>query len=464
LTRTLKTLPGAADVGEPNCFRVMSFNMLAQQLASSKMFPYVPKNQLKRNNRWPRVQAEVSRYGADIICLQECDSYKAILASLRQEKEGNAAGQAATRFEGVYKKRDNSNNSHGVAILFDSKQMFHLVDSGSCEYGKELVGGVGAFALLQDRGRRRRQQQRQELQRRRRHEEDPSLHAEGGSPQTDRPSGRKSSRGGSGSGPRDGSGGSAQGGRRQGGAAGAEASGFVCVATTHLYWHPDGGSIRLAQAEVLMASVAAFLQERFGDDYGSVPVVLAGDLNNVPGVDVYRLLADGACEGGTPEAFLLRRRERARARKAHQVAKAREAIARIAEVRVRNAASISAARSAAAQSSTTRPPLATATIADGARRGAAPTAAQPAGVSGNRVVGETVALGGRAGEASDVRGPVTESSVTAGSYSVADVDPASDETRSAAGVDSADVRRYEQDFHGLRSAYGAYSSVFSSQV
>lgn len=48
------------------------------------------------------------------------------------------------------------------------------------------------------------------------------------------------------------------------------------------------GAIRLAQAEVLMASVAAFLQERFGDEYGSVPVVLAGDLNNVPGVDVYR--------------------------------------------------------------------------------------------------------------------------------------------------------------------------------
>lgn len=37
-----------------------------------------------------------------------------------------------------------------------------------------------------------------------------------------------------------------------------------------------------------MASVATFLQERFGDDYGSVPVVLAGDLNNVPGVDVYK--------------------------------------------------------------------------------------------------------------------------------------------------------------------------------
>lgn len=45
----------------------------------------------------------------------------------------------------------------------------------------------------------------------------------------------------------------------------------------------------MAQAEVFMSSLEAFLRERFGERYASVPVVLAGDLNNVPGVDVYRL-------------------------------------------------------------------------------------------------------------------------------------------------------------------------------
>lgn len=48
------------------------------------------------------------------------------------------------------------------------------------------------------------------------------------------------------------------------------------------------GDIRLAQAEVFMSSLEAFLRERFGERYASVPVVLAGDLNNIPGVDVYR--------------------------------------------------------------------------------------------------------------------------------------------------------------------------------
>lgn len=37
-----------------------------------------------------------------------------------------------------------------------------------------------------------------------------------------------------------------------------------------------------------MARVATFLEELLGDSYSSVPLVLAGDLNNVPGIDVYR--------------------------------------------------------------------------------------------------------------------------------------------------------------------------------
>lgn len=47
-------------------------------------------------------------------------------------------------------------------------------------------------------------------------------------------------------------------------------------------------AVRLAQAEILMMKLAAFLRKRFGDNYSSIPVVLAGDLNTVPGVDVYR--------------------------------------------------------------------------------------------------------------------------------------------------------------------------------
>lgn len=49
----------------------------------------------------------------------------------------------------------------------------------------------------------------------------------------------------------------------------------------------DRAAIRLAQAEHFVARLEAFLRQRFGDAFLSVPIVLAGDLNNVPGVDVY---------------------------------------------------------------------------------------------------------------------------------------------------------------------------------
>ncbi|CAN0012532.1 unnamed protein product, partial [Ectocarpus sp. 12 AP-2014] len=341
ITRKLKVVPGAADldVEESECFRVMSFNMLAQQLATSEMFKYVPRNQLRKHNRWPRVRAEVSRYGADIICLQECDLYDQVLASLQEH--GEQADQG-TRFEGVYKRRKDNGLSHGVAILYDT-QVFRLLDSGSCEYGENLMGGVGAFALLEDRRQHRR----------RRHP------TPGGLPDNDETVemvGVADGTRGSGStrnGPRGEHGGGGGGSEAaEGGGVGAAAtatkddpSGLVCVATTHLYWHPDGGAIRLAQAETLMAHVAAFLRERFGDDYSTVPVVLAGDLNTVPGVDVYRLLSEGVFKGETPEAFHRRRYEKARAKEADKVEKARKYNAKLEAIRAKNAAVISAARS-----------------------------------------------------------------------------------------------------------------------
>lgn len=131
-------------------------------------------------------------------------------------------------------------------------QRFRLLDSGSCDYGRYLFGGVGSFALLQDRRR---------------------LPPRSDSDETVEWGGDL--RGPIGTGPDAGNGFDRLG--RQGdendataegeeekeeeeedGVArrerwrerwlgealrpGAEASesGIVCVATSHLYWHPDG--------------------------------------------------------------------------------------------------------------------------------------------------------------------------------------------------------------------------------
>ncbi|CAM9589071.1 unnamed protein product [Ectocarpus sp. 13 AM-2016] len=447
----------------------MSFNMLAQQLATSKMFKYVPRNQLRKHNRWPRVRAEVSRYGADIICLQECDLYDQVLASLQEH--GEQADQG-TRFEGVYKRRKDNGLSHGVAILYDT-QVFRLLDSGSCEYGENLMGGVGAFALLEDR--------RQHRQR--------SHPTPGGLPANDESvekvgvadgtRGSRSTR----NGPRDEHGGGGGGSEAaEGGGVGVAAtatkddpSGLVCVATTHLYWHPDGGAIRLAQAETLMAHVAAFLRERFGDDYSTVPVVLAGDLNTVPGVDVYRLLSEGVFEGETTKAFHRRRYEKARAKEADKVEKARKYNAKLEAIRAKNADVISAARSSTSPGALREVVHDTEEAAEAADgtvdEVALVEAAQGLGrtpVSMSRATerGDSVTQGRPANPAGltvtvsdDDTATAASSSATAGG----ELTPASYD-RGGGRDQDGDVRCYEQEFRGFSSAYGAYSSVFDSQL
>ncbi|CAM9913441.1 unnamed protein product [Ectocarpus fasciculatus] len=472
MTRKLKVVPGAADldVEESECFRVMSFNMLAQQMANSKMFKYVPQNQLRKRNRWPRVRAEVSRYGADIICLQECDLYDQILTSLQEH--GEQADQG-TRFEGVYKRRNNDGQSHGVAILYDS-QVFRLLDSGSCEYGERLMGGVGAFALLEDRRQ----------QRRRRHPTTVVL------PENDEIVGttgvvdgtmgsRSAKKGPLGEQGECGSGsGAAEEERVRAAAAAAtedDPSGLVCVATTHLYWHPDGGAIRLAQAETLMAHVASFLHERFGNDYSTVPVVLAGDLNTVPGVDVYRLLSERVFKGEKPEAFHRRRHERARAKEADKVEKARQYNAKLEAIRAKNAAVISAARSS------TSPDALREVVHDigGAAEAADGTVEEVASVEATQGRGGTPVsivqatdggdsvTQGRAADSAGLTLTVSDDNTAAAASSSAkgggELTPASHEREGGPDQDD-DVRRYKQEFRGFSSAYGAYSSVFDSQL
>ncbi len=100
-----------------------------------------------------------------------------------------------------------------------------MVDSGSCEYGRQLFGGVGAFALLEDRLRR------------------PDAGSGGetgdiGGKRDGRPAGASHDTGYAVStAGRGGGGGEGEG---LGEGVGAETSGIVCVATSHLYWHPDG--------------------------------------------------------------------------------------------------------------------------------------------------------------------------------------------------------------------------------
>lgn len=105
----------------------------------------------------------------------------------------------------------------------------------------------------------------------------------------------------------------------------------------------------------------------------------------------------------------------------------------------------------------------------GARRGAAATAAQVVGVPGDSLVEVTAKpapsaaiSSGRApepGGRAEVRG--ANGDKIEEDKEISPPAPAFDISK---WIPDEDVRRYEQEFRGLRSAYGAYSSLFSSQV
>lgn len=105
---------------------------------------------------------------------------------------------------------------HCLLHIYTVEQRFRLLESGSCEYGRKLFEGVGAFALLQDR---------------RRHPDEAAVEPNGGGSPTSS---------GDGSGRLEGGRGGGDATAERGGVAGGGTSGVVCVATTHLYWHPDG--------------------------------------------------------------------------------------------------------------------------------------------------------------------------------------------------------------------------------
>ncbi|XP_027859567.1 2',5'-phosphodiesterase 12 [Xiphophorus couchianus] len=64
----------------------------------------------------------------------------------------------------------------------------------------------------------------------------------------------------------------------------------VCVANTHLYWHPKGGNVRLVQMGVALQH----LSQVIADVAPGAPLVFCGDLNSSPGSGVVQLLSEAA--------------------------------------------------------------------------------------------------------------------------------------------------------------------------
>lgn len=76
-----------------------SFNMLAQSMASSKMFTYVPKGQLRKNVRWPRVRQPVC-----VVCVGRRYDSNDGNEALRNKEKGDSQPAKASLMRDVTSK------------------------------------------------------------------------------------------------------------------------------------------------------------------------------------------------------------------------------------------------------------------------------------------------------------------------------------------------------------------------
>ncbi|XP_069025680.1 2',5'-phosphodiesterase 12 [Embiotoca jacksoni] len=64
----------------------------------------------------------------------------------------------------------------------------------------------------------------------------------------------------------------------------------VCVANTHLYWHPKAGNVRLIQMGVALRHLSHVI----GEVAPGAPLVFCGDFNSTPNSGVFQLLGEAA--------------------------------------------------------------------------------------------------------------------------------------------------------------------------
>lgn len=122
LSRLWKSLP-STQTAPRSTIKVMSWNLLAQCLIRSNLFPTSSKA-LKTAHRVPMIHAEILSHSADIMCMQEVDRLGQLSPVLEQ------AGYSSAYATGPGKQ-------HGCLIAY--KKKYSRVDELIIEYDKQEV-------------------------------------------------------------------------------------------------------------------------------------------------------------------------------------------------------------------------------------------------------------------------------------------------------------------------------------
>lgn len=222
---------------ESGAVRVVSYNILADvyaqtDLSKTVLYPYCAPYALQLDYRQNLIKKELAGYNADVVCLQEVD--KGVFV------DSLVPALDAFGLDGVFRIKE---KQHEGLATFYRRSKFRLLSRHDIMLSEaltsdpahsELLEKLSANGVLKDRILQRSTS----LQ--------VSVLEDVGKP------GRK-----------------------------------VCVANTHLYWHPKGGNVRLVQMGVALQH----LRRVIGDVAPEAPLLLCGDFNSTPDSGVFQLLS-----------------------------------------------------------------------------------------------------------------------------------------------------------------------------
>lgn len=219
--------------------RTVSYNILADiyaqtELSKTVLYPYCPPYALELDYRQHLIKKELSGYNADIVCLQEVDKHVFI--------DDLVPALDAFGLAGVFKIKEKQHE--GLATFFRATK-FSLLSQHDIVYGNAVISDHLHNTLL----------------------EKISLYPEVKEKFLQRSAALQVSVLQS----------------------TKDANKMVCVANTHLYWHPKGGNIRLIQIAIAWQHIHHIITEV----YPNIPIIFCGDFNSMPASGVVSFLTGG---------------------------------------------------------------------------------------------------------------------------------------------------------------------------
>ncbi|XP_001511095.2 2',5'-phosphodiesterase 12 [Ornithorhynchus anatinus] len=219
--------------------RTVSYNILADayaqtELSRTVLYPYCAPYALELDYRQNLIQKELTGYSADLICLQEVD--RPVFS------DSLAPALEAFGLEGLFKIKE---KQHEGLATFYRRAKFSLLSRHDIALNqallsdplhRELLEKLSPYPLVREKVLQRSSVLQVSIL------------------QSTKDSSKK-----------------------------------ICVANTHLYWHPKGGNIRLIQVAVALSHIKYVTS----DLYPGVPVVFCGDFNSTPSTGTYSFVNSG---------------------------------------------------------------------------------------------------------------------------------------------------------------------------